>query len=105
MRLTTRPSMTSSTRVNVRLGTTVLHALSPPFGSGCALAGLRASPLSVHPARAASAYGRRLLLAAPSLHQIAERVERCLQTLFDRVGIVLQLTGDRTTCRRDVGSE
>src|SRR5215207_6184946 len=68
-------------------------------------AGLRASPLSVHTARAASAYGRRFLLAAPSLHQIAERVERRLQTLLDRVGVGLRLPRDRATRRRDVGSE
>src|SRR5687767_15164794 len=59
-------------------------------GNGWAPAGPRASPLRVHTARAASAYGHRLLLAAPSLHEIAERVERCLQTLLDRVGVGLR---------------
>src|SRR5215212_10894959 len=49
-----------------------------------------------------SAHSRRLLLAAAPFHQIAQRVESCLQALLDRTGIVWRLSDDRSSCRRHV---
>src|SRR4051812_47598470 len=53
-------------------------------------------------ARGRSGHWRRLLLATPPLHQIAERVERRLQALLSRIGTDIRLPGDWAPRRSDI---